>query len=420
MCARCCILGLPRTAQRLSAALTVRARVAGERMTLHGLTRTAPTRSADLPDPGDRADRNEEPALSTVSTVTTVIVPFHRDVAMLRRVLTPFRDRAATTELLIAGDGPIESWHPLADEFGASRIGWTPARGPAVARNRAASVARGRYLLFVDGDVIAEPGVVARVEAFFAAHPEISAVFGAYDETPEAPGFMSQYRNLQHRYVHRANVRDVRTFWAGLGAVHADAFRGVGGYDERFRRPSVEDIDLGYRLTAAGRRIAIDPDLNGKHLKRWTLSSSIASDVRDRGVPWTQLMQRYGGLTTDLNLAWGLRLSVVCAYAVVLGAVASLADVRAWWMVAGAGLLLVWLNLSYYGYFVRVRGVWFGVRVVGAHFLHHLSNGVSFVVGNLLLWGRRRFGVVTSWTLPADAPSGAALARWQPEETGHT
>lgn len=345
--------------------------------------------------------------------VTTVIVPFHRNVAMLRRVLEPFRDRAATTELLVAGDGPVEpAWESVADEFGARRIAWSPARGPAVARNRAASVARGEFLLFVDGDVIAEPGVVARVERYFSAHPEASAVFGAYDETPEAPSFISQYRNLQHRYVHRTNDREVRTFWAGLGAIRAAMFSAVGGYDERFRRPSVEDIDLGYRVTLAGGRIAIDPDLNGKHLKRWTIASSIVSDVRDRGVPWTQLIQRYGGLTTDLNLAWGLRLSVVCAYLAVLLLALGPWDRRAWWLLPLPVAGMVLLNLPYYRYFLRIRGPWFAVRVLGAHFIHHLCNGVSFVLGTAIYRLQKHAAITTAWTLPPGAAGPAMRADW--------
>jgi GT2 family glycosyltransferase len=261
----------------------------------------------------------------------------------------------------------------------------------------------------VDGDVVAEPGVVERVERFFATHPDASAVFGAYDDRPEAPGFMSQYRNLQHRYVHVNNHREARTFWAGLGAVKADAFRAVGGYDERFRRPSVEDIDLGYRLHASGAKIKIDPELNGKHLKRWTFTSSVVSDVRDRGVPWTQLIQRYGGLTTDLNLVWGLRISVVCAFLILLLAFGALVDARLLWGLPVPVALLLMLNRSYYGYFRRTRGFRFAAGVVGAHFVHHLCNGVSFVVGTALFHLNHRFGVRTAWTLPQAPPEPAAL-----------
>lgn len=353
---------------------------------------------------------------SLVPVITTVIVPFHRNVSMLRRVLEPFRDRAATTELLVAADGAVEDWQPVAEEFEAARIGWPGTTGPATARNRAASVARGRYLLFVDGDVIAEPGVVQRVERFFAAHPDASAVFGAYDDRPEAPGFMSQYRNLQHRWVHCNIQREARTFWAGLGAVKADVFRAVGGYDERFSRPSVEDIDLGYRLHAAGSRIKIDPDLNGKHLKRWTFTSSVVSDVRDRGVPWTQLMLRNGGFTTDLNLVWGLRLSVACAYLIVLLGLGAFVDRRLLWALPVPVALLLVLNRSYYGYFRRTRGLWFASRAVAAHFVHHLCNGVSFVAGTALFHLRHRLGVRTAWTLPQFPPDPTPLRPWRRDE----
>lgn len=348
--------------------------------------------------------------------ITTVIVPFHRNVAMLRRVLEPFRDRAATTELLIAADGAIEDWQVLADEIRAERIGWPTAQGPATARNRAASVARGRYLLFVDGDVIAEPGVVERVEGFFAAHPDAASVFGAYDDSPEAPGFMSQYRNLQHRYVHCNTSGEARTFWAGLGAVKADAFRAVGGYDERFRRPSVEDIDLGYRLHASGATIKIDSKLNGKHLKRWTLMSSIVSDVRDRGVPWTQLILRYGGLSTDLNLAWGLRVSVVCAYLTMLLVLGAFVDARLLWVLPVPLVGLLVLNRNYYGYFRRTRGLWFATRVVAAHFVHHAGNGVSFVVGTALFHLSHRFDVRTAWTLPRAAYTPGTAQPWRQDQ----
>jgi GT2 family glycosyltransferase len=352
---------------------------------------------------------------TTQLVITTVIVPFHRNVAMLRRVLEPFRTRATTTELLVAGDGPTEaSWVDVADEFGARRVTWADACGPAVARNRGASLAVGQYLLFVDGDVIAAPGVVERVERFFAAHADAVGVFGAYDDRPEAPGFISQYRNLQHRYVHVVGAGDVRTFWAGLGAVRAEAFRAVGGYDERFRRPSVEDIDLGYRLTSAGGRIVIDPNLNGTHLKRWTFLSSIVSDVRDRGVPWTQLIQRYG-LSTDLNLGWALRLSVVCAYAIAGLLALGLWVPRVWWALPLPLGGLIWLNADYYGHFLRTKGATFAARVVVAHGVHHLCNGVSFAVGHALHMLRVHLGVTTTWTLPAGAAAAVQLPPWRPD-----
>lgn len=46
-----------------------------------------------------------------------------------------------------------------------------------------------------------------------------------------------------------------RLFWTGNCSIPTDAFREVGGFDERFIGWGVEDVDLGYRLSRAGSRL---------------------------------------------------------------------------------------------------------------------------------------------------------------------
>ena len=327
---------------------------------------------------------------------------------MLRRVLAPFRGRPTSVEVVIAVDGPSdEDWQALAAEFGAASVQLPLRSGPAAARNRAAAVARGSILLFVDGDVIAAPDAIERVRTFLHRNPGVAAVFGTYDEAPDAPQFVSQYRNLSHRYVHCTTAREARTFWAGLGAVRADAFRSVGGFDESFARPCVEDIELGYRLTAAGHRIAVEPAIEGKHLKRWTFVSVVRSDVFDRGIPWTQLLLRVKSTQTDLNLTPRLRLSVVASYLFV-----ALLALAIKWPVAGllavvALVSLLVLNWEYYRHFSAIRGWWFAARVVPMHLVHHLGNGVSFFIGTVLFHLQR----LLRRTLPGGLPISSADRR---------
>jgi GT2 family glycosyltransferase len=330
----------------------------------------------------------------------SVIIPFHRNLALLDRVLAPFRDRPASVELVIAVDGPTdEDWESVARDFSARTVQLPVRSGPAAARNRGAALATGNVLVFVDGDVIAAPDAVDRIGAVLRENPGAAAVFGAYDDAPDAPSFVSQFRNLSHRYVHCTTSREATTFWAGLGAVRADAFRAVNGFDESFTRPCVEDIELGYRLSSAGYRILVEPSIEGKHLKRWTFFSVIHSDVFDRGIPWTQLLLRVGSTQTDLNLTSRLRLSVVAAYLCVL-----LVALAVKWPVAGLLavvplLSLLMLNRHYYGYFADVRGWWFAARVVPLHFVHHLCNGVSFLTGAALFHVHRLFRLTLPGTL---------------------
>src|ERR687894_766679 len=93
------------------------------------------------------------------------------------------------------------------------------------------------------------PDELSRIEAAFADDPGLTALFGSYDDRPEAPGAVSGFRNLLHHHVHQGGAGPARTFWAGLGAVRRDAFVAAGGFDEgRYPVPSIEDIELGMRL----------------------------------------------------------------------------------------------------------------------------------------------------------------------------
>src|SRR5262249_5000753 len=96
--------------------------------------------------------------------------------------------------------------------------------GPADARNRGASLARGDVLVFVDADVVVHPDAFARIRADFDRDPDLGALFGSYDDRPAAPGVVSAFRNLLHHHVHQQGAGRATTFWAGLGAVRREAF----------------------------------------------------------------------------------------------------------------------------------------------------------------------------------------------------
>src|SRR5829696_5491870 len=127
-------------------------------------------------------------------------------------------------------------------------------------------------LVFVDADVLPHPDAFARLREAFEVDPALDAVFGSYDTSPRATGLVSRFRNLLHHHVHQQGAGPATTFWAGLGAVRRETFESAGGFDaSRFPHASVEDIELGMRLAAAGGKLRLDPELQGTHLKAWTL-----------------------------------------------------------------------------------------------------------------------------------------------------
>ena len=117
------------------------------------------------------------------------------------------------------------------------------------------------------------PWLIGRVAAYLQSDPGLAAVIGSYDDAPADPRFLSQYRNLLHHYVHQTGHEDASTFWCGCGAIRRAVFLDTGGFNGGFGDPSIEDIEFGYRLRRAGRRIRLAKDVQVTHLKRWTAPS---------------------------------------------------------------------------------------------------------------------------------------------------
>ena len=102
--------------------------------------------------------------------------------------------------------------------------------------------------------------------------------------------FSRSTRTLRIGSWHQIARTDGFTFWGACGAIRTSAFHAVSGFDERYTAPSIEDIELGYRLRRAGMRIRVDPTLEVTHLKRWTAASLIRTDFVARALPWSELI----------------------------------------------------------------------------------------------------------------------------------
>jgi hypothetical protein len=320
-----------------------------------------------------------------VSVTISAIVPVFNGAAVLPRSLAPligFLRSGAIDDLVVVDDGSTDGSARIAADLGAQVIGSGGRVGPGGARNRGAAVARGTVLWFVDADVVVHDDA-ATVLAQAFGDDGMAAVFGAYDDAPAAPDFLSQYRNLVHRHHHVEAGPAAETFWAGCGAVRASAFAAVGGFDAaRYPRPSIEDVELGLRLREHGFAIRIEPLLQAKHLKAWRLANMVRTDVVDRALPWTRLMLERR-IPAVLNtrpaeqgraaLAWLLALSLTAA---LVGAVPM--------TVPGALVLAAFAaNARLVARFARARGPLFALGAGLFHQFHYLYASAGFAAGML-------------------------------------
>ena len=275
----------------------------------------------------------------------SVVIPVFNGRHMLSRCLQALAaSDYPAVECVVVDDGSTDGSTAVAQGMADKlrlQLLTVPAgpRGPALARNLGAQAAQGEYLFFIDADVVVRPETIRLVAQTFQQHPEYAALFGSYDDIPAEAGFLSQYRNLQHHFVHQQGAPEASTFWSGCGAIRRLLFLELGGFDAaRYPRPSIEDIDLGYRLRERGERILLNKQIQVKHLKTWTLKGMLRTDIFDRAIPWSRLIVQARNLPNDLNLQSSQRVSAALAGLLVLFLVANL------WQPA-VGLLWLWLGL---------------------------------------------------------------------------
>jgi GT2 family glycosyltransferase len=332
-------------------------------------------------------DAVSEPVHAGV-TVDVVIAAYNA-AATLDRSLDAAIAAAGSEHVLLVDDGSDDGSAGVARERGLRVERLERRSGPALARNRGAQAASAEVVLFLDADCVAHEDVVERVRAAFATDPALAALSGSYDDSPPERGFFSQYMNLRHHHTHQRARHDDSTFWAGCGAVRRGVFLSAGGFDgARYTTPQIEDIELGLRLRRAGARLRLDPGLQVTHLKRWTLSSILRTDLYDRALPWSELILEDGELPSDLNLRASQRAAAVLAAPalIALAALPVCAATGSWW--AGAAAIAIVsasfaANRDLVGFFAARRGVLFALGGWLFHQVHLLIATGAFVFASL-------------------------------------
>ncbi len=391
----------------------------------------------------------------------SIIVPVHNGSAYLDRCLKAISESQFTGyECIVVDDGSTDDTRTVAESYDVTVLSLSQGPcGPAFARNAGAQAATGEILFFVDADVLIRPDTLGHIADHFRKDPDLAALFGSYDENPAAHNFVSQYKNLFHHFVHQRGHGDAATFWSGCGAIRRAIFNRMGGFDAaRYPRPSIEDIELGSRLKAAGYRIRLDRSLQVKHLKKWTLGGLVKCDILYRAVPWTKLIFERRDMPNDLNLQFSQRISsltlcallalviimipahpVLAALPLLTTAFLLLVGCGRWYdgrdetrgpakavlsitivAFASAGVFvllqapawlaavlaigfgtIVFLNREFYRFFGRLRGALFAAAVIPFHLLYYLYSVVGLALGLLAAFAARRQRAVAEPTSPA-------------------
>lgn len=200
-------------------------------------------------------------------------------------VVIPVRDRPAALARCLAALGPaaavvvvddasrdLEAVRRVAAAAGARLVHRAVNGGPAAARNTGLALCRTEFVAFVDSDCVPEPSWLTTVLPHFA-DPRVAAVaprIGGLD----GRGWLGRYEQSRSSLDlgDRAGPVVPRSRLSYVPAAALVARRAAlgAGFDEQMAVG--EDVDLVWRLHAAGWRVRYEPAAVVRHDHRVTLS----------------------------------------------------------------------------------------------------------------------------------------------------
>lgn len=165
-------------------------------------------------------------------------------------------------------------------------------KGPAIARNRGVKKARGEFVVFLDGDVEVFPDTLYQIAKVFKDDPDVVALTGVWVKEQESNAFFPNFKALRD-WSYWINERDKSGYYylfsTRIASIKKAVFERLGGFDETYPAPLVEDIELTYRIA---RRYAIifAPKVRVRH--EFESFWPIAKKYFLRAYYWTRLYAR--------------------------------------------------------------------------------------------------------------------------------
>ncbi|MDY6853883.1 MAG: glycosyltransferase family 2 protein [Thermodesulfobacteriota bacterium] len=310
----------------------------------------------------------------------SIVIPVYNGSQTIGSCLrSVFQSSYPNFECIIVDDHSNDNTLDFVESFDVKIIRLNKQKGAAYARNRGAEAAKGDVLVFIDADVEIYSDSLNKILRTFEDNPEISALFGSYDDQPWSQNFLSQYKNLFHHYIHQTSGEDAVTFWTGCGAIKREFFFQVGKFNEGCRM--MEDVEFGYRLKAKDFKIRLNKQLFVRHLKRYSFLSLLKSDLFDRAVPWTILMLDNRKYTNDLNLKPNHKLSAFVLMLLIMSIFLIIKSVWFGLAIPVLSVLFFLMNYDFYRFYLKKRGMVFTLKVVPLHFLYYIYSSLGFLIG---------------------------------------
>ena len=245
----------------------------------------------------------------------SIVVPTYNRRDVVVRTVRAIADavRPWSCELIVVIDGSRDGTQEALFDLPMSmpfQVITQENSGASAARNRGATKASGEYLLFLDDDMISDPGILV-AHARVLDQGDVDAVLGHIPVHPESPQSLLRPRltrwaeNRCRRIVDNDGQLTMGDLLTGQLSVRTAIFGSLGGFNEGFTAGGGfggEDTDFLHRLLESGGNIRFAPDAVSHQLYIVKPSHNVRQ-ARQAGAADATLSRQYPGMGDQLGRA---------------------------------------------------------------------------------------------------------------------
>ncbi len=202
----------------------------------------------------------EKGAFKNNSVILSVVIPSYNSAKMLLRCIKALENQTTKKsffEIAVADDGSNDETVEMLKNFKAKselKLQWTTIKnsGPATARNIGVSISSGKWIGFLDADVIPHPDWVENALELIRNNPNAGAFEGRTEVTQrvQATPFTHQTENTEGGRYLTCNLI-VR--------------KNLAHFHQAYKIPFREDTDLAFSILESGFKIIFSSKLTVQH-----------------------------------------------------------------------------------------------------------------------------------------------------------
>jgi glycosyltransferase involved in cell wall biosynthesis/peptidoglycan/xylan/chitin deacetylase (PgdA/CDA1 family) len=242
--------------------------------------------------------RESRPATPTISAT---VITRNRAELLARTLPTVLEQQlpGGSFEVIVVDDGSSDATPQVLEQLSARHelhLVRQPPRGVGAARNAAMEAAGGEIVLFLDDDLLCEPGLLTAHLTAHMRQRDPLIVVGRLGVAAESPsGLVAAWLATVAAEAHTRRSRMVTlrdAFVAANCSASLELLRSAGGFDEA-QATAREEHELGLRLVRAGACPFYEPRALALEIVRKPLDT-LLRDARAVGYDEVGLCRRYG------------------------------------------------------------------------------------------------------------------------------